>query len=66
MLYECNSLENTAKTLDANWYAIKLMYEKKYRELIRDSKNFTSINDIQLTINSIKNQSTTSMKYIVI
>ena len=26
--------ENPAKILDTNWYAIKLMYEKKYRELI--------------------------------
>ena len=28
--------ENPAKILDTNWYAIKPMYEKKYRELVRD------------------------------
>ncbi|MGF1695129.1 hypothetical protein L4C54_05570 [Vibrio lamellibrachiae] len=41
--------ENPAKVLDTNWYAIKPMYEKKYRELISDKKKFTSINDIRLT-----------------
>jgi hypothetical protein len=46
--------ENPAKILDTNWYAIKPMYEKKYRELIRDSKKFTSINDIRLDINCVK------------
>jgi hypothetical protein len=46
--------ENPAKILDTNWYAIKPMYEKKYRELIRDSKKFTSINDIRLDIGCVK------------
>ena len=46
--------ENPAKILDTNWYAIKPMYEKKYRELVRDNKKFVSINDIRLTINSVK------------
>ena len=40
--------ENPAKILDTNWFAIKPMYEKKYRELIRDPKKFVSINDIRL------------------
>ena len=47
--------ENPAKILDTNWYAIKPMYEKKYRELIHDQKGFTSINDIRLTRDSVKN-----------
>ncbi|MCJ8319343.1 MAG: hypothetical protein MJK12_06900 [Colwellia sp.] len=46
--------ENPAKILDTNWYAIKPMYEKKYRELVRDNKKFISINDIRLTIDSVK------------
>ena len=46
--------ENPAKILDTNWYAIKPMYEKKYRELIQDTKKFTSINDIRLTLDSVK------------
>lgn len=46
--------ENPAKILDTNWYAIKPMYEKKYRELVRDDKKFTSINDIRLSVNSVK------------
>lgn len=46
--------ENPAKILDTNWYAIKPMYEKKYRELIRDNDKFTSINDIRLTIDCVK------------
>ena len=45
--------ENPAKILDTNWYAIKPMYEKKYRELIRDNRKFTSINDIRLSIESV-------------
>lgn len=45
--------ENPAKILDTNWYAIKPMYEKKYRELIRDNKKFTSINDIRLSIECV-------------
>ncbi|MBM2885146.1 hypothetical protein [Chromobacterium amazonense] len=44
-----NDYENPAKILDTNWFAIKPMYEKKYRELIRDNKKFVSINDIRLT-----------------
>jgi len=46
--------ENPAKILDTNWYAIKPMYEKKYRELVRDPKKFTSINDIRLNIDNVK------------
>ncbi len=46
--------ENPAKILDTNWYAIKPMYEKKYRELIGDQEKFTSINDIRLTLDSVK------------
>ncbi|MFD2166723.1 hypothetical protein ACFSJY_10685 [Thalassotalea euphylliae] len=49
------SHENPAKILDTNWYAIKPMYEKKYRELIHDKQNFTSINDIRLSLESVKN-----------
>jgi hypothetical protein len=49
-----NEHENPAKVLDTNWYAIKPMYEKKYRELIRDSSKFTSINDLRLSIDSVK------------
>lgn len=48
------SHENPAKILDTNWYAIKPMYEKKYRELIRENKKFTSINDIRLDIDNVK------------
>lgn len=46
--------ENPAKILDTNWYAIKPMYEKKYKELIRDQNKFTSINDIRLTAENVK------------
>lgn len=54
-LYEMlMEFENPAKILDTNWYAIKPMYEKKYRELIRDNKKFTSINDIRLSIDCVK------------
>ncbi|MFC6439182.1 tubulin-like doman-containing protein [Bowmanella sp. JS7-9] len=52
MLCDC---ENPAKILDTNWYAIKPMYEKKYREIIGDNKKFRSINDIRLTLDSVKN-----------
>lgn len=48
------SHENPAKILDTNWFAIKPMYEKKYRELIHDKDKFTSINDIRLSIDSVK------------
>lgn len=51
MLHE---YENPAKILDTNWYAIKPMYEKKYRELIRDKQKFVSINDIRLSRESVK------------
>ncbi|MFM2478418.1 hypothetical protein [Celerinatantimonas sp. MCCC 1A17872] len=47
--------ENPAKILDTNWYAIKPMYEKKYRELIEDQQRFVSINDIRLDIDNVKN-----------
>lgn len=43
-----DEFENPAKILDTNWFAIKPMYEKKYRELIRDNQKFVSINDIRL------------------
>ena len=46
--------ENPAKILDTNWFAIKPMYEKKYRELIHDKDKFTSINDIRLSVDNVK------------
>ncbi|ACE83858.1 hypothetical protein [Cellvibrio japonicus] len=49
-----NEYENPAKILDTNWYAIKPMYEKKYRELINDPEKFCSINDIRLSRTSVK------------
>lgn len=49
-----NEHENPAKILDTNWYAIKPMYEKKYRELINDEQKFCSINDIRLSRTSVK------------
>ena len=41
-------------------YAIKPMYEKKYRELINDPSKFVSINDIRLSRESVKK----SIKYL--
>jgi len=55
-----NEFENPAKILDTNWYAIKPMYEKKYRELINDADKFCSINDIRLSRESVKK----SIKYL--
>ncbi|MBJ7539278.1 hypothetical protein [Marinomonas transparens] len=52
--------ENPAKILDTNWYAIKPMYEKKYRELIENTQHFVSINDIRLDIDNVKN----AIKYL--
>lgn len=49
-----NQFESPAKILDTNWFAIKPMYEKKYRELIRDDSKFQSINDIRLSSENIK------------
>jgi len=49
-----NEYENPAKILDTNWYAIKPMYEKKYRELIDDKSRFISINDIRISRESVK------------
>jgi hypothetical protein len=49
-----NEYENPAKILDTNWYAIKPMYEKKYRELIDDKSKFVSINDIRISRDSVK------------
>ncbi|MBD1388792.1 hypothetical protein IC617_05075 [Neiella sp. HB171785] len=49
-----NQFESPAKILDTNWFAIKPMYEKKYRELIRDDNKFQSINDIRLSSENIK------------
>lgn len=49
-----NEYEDPAKILDTNWYAIKPMYEKKYRELIHDTDKFVSINDIRLSRESVK------------
>lgn len=46
--------ENPAKILDTNWYAIKPMYEKKYREMCHDRNNFVAINDIRLTRDNVK------------
>jgi len=48
-----NEFENPAKILDTNWYAIKPMYEKKYRELIANKDKFISINDIRLSRESV-------------
>lgn len=48
------SHEDPAKILDTNWHAIKPMYEKKYREIIRDDNSFTSINDIRLNLDNVK------------
>lgn len=49
-----NEHENPAKILDTNWYAIKPMYEKKYRELIKDEHKFVSINEIRLQLTHVK------------
>ncbi|HHJ4328325.1 TPA: hypothetical protein ACQJWO_005639, partial [Klebsiella pneumoniae] len=49
-----NEHENPAKILDTNWYAIKPMYEKKYRELVGERDKFVSINDIRLSRNCVK------------
>lgn len=49
-----NEYENPAKILDTNWYAIKPMYEKKYRELIKDDNKFISINEIRLNTTNVK------------
>nr|WP_285817564.1 hypothetical protein [Echinimonas agarilytica] len=49
-----NAFENPAKILDTNWFAIKPMYEKKYKELIRDDAKFVSINDIRLSAENLK------------
>lgn len=49
-----NTHENPAKILDTNWYAIKPMYEKKYRELIKDDNKFISINEIRLSTTNVK------------
>jgi len=49
-----NEFENPAKILDTNWYAIKPMYEKKYREMCHDKGSFVSINDIRLSRESVK------------
>ena len=49
-----NEFENPAKILDTNWYAIKPMYEKKYREMCHSRSNFVAINDIRLNRDNIK------------
>lgn len=49
-----NEFENPAKILDTNWYAIKPMYEKKYREMCHDQNNFVSINDLRLSRGNVK------------
>ncbi|WP_026970285.1 hypothetical protein [Aliagarivorans marinus] len=49
-----HDFENPAKILDTNWYAIKPMYEKKYRELINESGKFVSINDIRLELGNVQ------------
>src|SRR5690606_20184432 len=51
MLHE---YENPAKILDTNLYAIKPMYEKKYRELIHNKDKFVSITDIRFSRVSVK------------
>jgi hypothetical protein len=55
-----NEHENPSRILDTNWYAIKPMYEKKYRELIHDKSKFISINDIRLSRETVKK----SIKYL--
>lgn len=55
-----NDFENPSRILDTNWYAIKPMYEKKYRELIHDQAKFISINDIRLSRENVKK----SIKYL--
>jgi|GEM_PF-133290 len=50
-----DEFENPSKILDTNWFTIKPMYEKKYRELIQDKDKYVSINDIRLTANDVKN-----------
>lgn len=49
-----NEFENPTRILDTNWYAIKPMYEKKYREMCSDEKSFVSINDIRLSRENVK------------
>jgi len=46
--------ENPSKVLDTNWFAIKPMYEKKYRELVQDEERFLAINDIRLNSSDVK------------
>jgi len=48
------AFENPSKVLDTNWFAIKPMYEKKYRELVKDDDRFVSINEIRLTASDVK------------
>jgi hypothetical protein len=55
-----NEHENPARVLDTNWYAIKPMYEKKYRELINNKNKFISINDIRLVRDTVKK----ALKYL--
>ena len=49
-----NDFENPAKVLDTNWFGIKPMYEKKYKELISDPKKFIGINEIRLSKEHVK------------
>ncbi|WP_018142203.1 hypothetical protein [Thioalkalivibrio sp. ALJ7] len=49
-----NEHENPTRILDTNWYAIKPMYEKKYREMCSNEKSFVSINDIRLSRENVK------------
>lgn len=49
-----NEHENPTRILDTNWYTIKPMYEKKYREMCSNEKSFVSINDIRLSRENVK------------
>jgi hypothetical protein len=55
-----NDFENPAMILDTNWYAIKPMYEKKYRELINDQNKFIGVDEIKLNKEHVKK----STKYL--
>lgn len=49
-----NDYEDPAMILDTNWYAIKPMYEKKYRELINDPDKFIGVDEVKLSKQQIK------------
>lgn len=49
-----NKSEDPAMILDANWYAIKPMYEKKYREMIPDGDKFIGVDEIKISLEQVK------------